>query len=139
MKIIFLIAAFLAAIADVRAQETKPIQFSLVPDVSLHPRTTRIRGLALDFYGENPQHGRDLGVINDSIGVRKGITWGDARQPCRLADFLRQRGVRTGQRREDKFVGWQDGIVNDVQCTFTGLQTGWFNVAGIFTACNWAA
>ena len=130
MKKILIIAALCAgAAARTEAQDSTPIQLSLAPDISLYPRTTTVRGLALNFWGENPQAGVNFGVINGSTGDSEGFTWAFI---ANYADSYR--GVAWGlvNISREQFTGWQDGIVNFSQGEFAGLQTGWFNIAQDF-------
>ena len=55
MKKIFIISAFIIGAASLNAAEAA-IQLSLTPEIALYPKTTRINGLALDIWGENPQY-----------------------------------------------------------------------------------
>ncbi|BCS89235.1 LA_2272 family surface repeat-containing protein [Pseudodesulfovibrio sediminis] len=102
----------------------EPFQLSLVPDVALHSRSTRIDGVALSIWGENPQSALALGIINGSSGDSAGFSWGFVN----YADNYT--GVQWGlvNYNHHSFTGWQAGFVN-ASSTMTGLQTGFINYA----------
>jgi len=101
-----------------------PIQLSLTPDIALYPRTTFVRGVSLNIWGENPQCGLTLGFVNGSRGESSGFSWG----LVNYADSYQ--GVQWGlvNISQENYVGWQDGLVNYSQGTFQGYQSGLVNV-----------
>jgi hypothetical protein len=117
---------------------TKPIQFSLTPDIALYDRTTTIAGLTLNIWGENPQTALALGFVNGSTGQSAGLS---------LAVILNYannyKGLQWGLVNCTKgdFLGWQGGVlfglagslVNYTGGTMKGLQTGVVNYAGRLT------
>ena len=56
--------------------ETRSFQLSLVPDVSIHPKTTQIDGLIIGLWTENPQNAFSLGLVNGSTGDSSGLSLG---------------------------------------------------------------
>jgi hypothetical protein len=107
MKKIIVIAVLAAGSAFLQAEESHPFQASLTPDIAIYPKTTEIRGLSLNIWGENPQHGAAIGFVNGSTGDSFGFTWA----------FYNYADSYTG-------VSW--GLVNYSQTSFTGWQGGLF-------------
>lgn len=103
--------------------DTAFIQLSLTPELALEPRTTIIDGLSLNIWGENPQHGVALGIVNGSTGNSSGFTWGIVNYDDTY------KGVQWGVVNYSKeyFVGWQRGWVNISLGEFYGLQTSLVN------------
>jgi hypothetical protein len=133
MKKLFIIAAFAISAAGLQAEESHGFQASLTPDIAIYPKTDEIRGLSLNIWGENPQHGVALGFVNGSSGDSAGFTWG----LFNYADSYT--GVSWGLVNYSKtsFVGWQGGIwlplVNVSKGKFIGFQDAWlFNYAEEF-------
>ena len=128
MKILSLIVALVASVSTVMADESA-LQLSLTPDVALHPKTTIIRGLTLDIWVENPQHGLTLGFVNGSTGVSSGLSWAFI---ANYADSYS--GVQWGlvNYTKEESEGWQGGFVNCSEGSYTGLQTGFINYAKEF-------
>lgn len=129
MKRNFLTVIFFVVAAGLRAQDTTPIQLSLAPDIALCPRDTTVQGLALNFWGENPQAALNLGVINGSTGDSGGFTWAFIANYDDAYTGVAWSLVNISR---ESFAGWQDGIVNYSQGAFAGLQSGWINVAQEF-------
>ena len=125
MKKLTILTVLVAGVARLQADDAL-FQLSLTPQVAFYPRDTQINGLSLNFWGENPQQGLDLGVINGSTGDSEGFTWAFI---ANYDDSYRGVAWSLVNISQEKFVGWQDGIVNYSQGTFTGLQSGWINVA----------
>jgi hypothetical protein len=134
MKKLFILTALVASAAGLQADESHGFQASLTPDIAIYPKTAEIRGLSLSIWGENPQHGVALGLVNGSTGGSTGFTWSF----YNYADSYT--GVAWGLANYSKtsFTGWQGGIlfmpclVNVAQGTFTGFQEGVVNVAQEF-------
>jgi len=121
MKKLLVITALAISIAGLSAEESKPFQASLTPDIAIYPKTTQINGLSLSIWGENPQHGVALGIVNGSTGDSCGFTWG-------LVNYSESyTGVSWAWVNVNKasFTGWQYGWVNVAQGEFTGFQSGW--------------
>ena len=120
----FVMTVVVCAVATAVMAETKPFQASLTPDIAIHSRDTRINGVALSIWGENPQSAFALGFVNGASGDSVGFSLG-------LANYAENyKGVQwsfvncaTGE-----FVGWQDGFVNYAN-SMTGFQSGVVNIA----------
>ena len=134
MKKILIITALVISAAGLKADESHCFQASLTPDIAIYPKTTEIDGLSLNIWGENPQQGCAIGLVNGSTGDSKGFTFG----LFNYADSYT--GVSWGAVNYSKtsFVGWQGGflfwpsLVNVSQGTFTGFQEGIVNCAEEF-------
>jgi hypothetical protein len=126
MNKLLIIAVFVISAAGLRAEESHFFQASLTPDIAIYPKTTEIRGLSLNIWGENPQHGVALGFVNGSTGDSSGFSW---------AFFYNYADSYTGVEwsivnySQTSFVGWQAGMVNYSEGRFNGLQTGIVNYA----------
>jgi len=122
-------AALAAGNAGLQAEESHFFQASLTPDIAIYSKTNEIRGLSLSIWGENPQQGVALGIVNGSSGESSGFTWG-------LFNYAESyTGVSWGWVNYSKisFTGWQYGYVNISKGKFTGFQSGWiFNYAEEF-------
>ena len=165
MKKILIIAALVISAAGLRADESHGFQASLTPDIAIYPKTTEIRGLSLNIWGENPQHGVALGFVNGSTGDSSGFSWaffynyadtytgvewahGELQQDQlhRLAGGLGQllgRQVSTGLQMAalvnyaENLHGVQIGLAN------IAMNNGWFNdfpdkLATGFPIVNWS-
>jgi len=120
--LIAIILCFVATSAF--AEDSKPFQASLVPEVAIHSRDTRINGFTLNIWGENPQSAFALGFVNGSTGDSKGFSWG-------LVNYAQNyTGVEWAwvNWASEHFTGWQNGIFNYAG-KLTGLQLGWVNFA----------
>ncbi|HZF01938.1 MAG TPA: hypothetical protein VE344_08590 [Methylomirabilota bacterium] len=143
MKKILVVSALVIGAVAVHADqpmnpapmESAPFQASLTPDISVHPKTTEIRGFAINVWGENPQSGLSLGIVNGSTGESRGLSWAVFNYDDSYT------GVQWGLANYSKqsFKGWQGGIfflpcfANVSDGTFTGLQEGMVNVSENFT------
>jgi hypothetical protein len=123
MKKLILLTTLTASIASAKAADAPFFQASLTPDIAIHDKTTEISGICLSIWGENPQSAFALGFVNGSTGVSQGFTW---------SFFANYDDTYTGVAwamvnvSNEKFVGWQSGIVN-VANEFHGLQWGLVN------------
>lgn len=139
-KLIF-VAALALGTLGLRAEDIKPFQLSLIPDIALHPRTNSIHGFALNVWGENPQRAFNLGVINGSTGHSSGLSLAVSVNYAESYSgvMLSLVNVSVGQS-----CGWQAGLVNSSEGSFAGLQTGAINSAenfhglqlGLFNYCD---
>jgi hypothetical protein len=121
-----------AACAQAEEADSRPFQASLTPEIAIYPTTTEIRGLSLNIWGENPQHGLTLGFVNGSTGESGGFTWG-------LYNYTESyTGVQWGivNYSTRNFIGWQGTpffwpcLANVSKGSFTGFQFAWgFNYA----------
>lgn len=121
MKKIIVLTALVICAADLRADETHCFQASLTPDIAIYPKTTQINGIALDIWGQNPQHSLNLGFVNGSTDDSCGFTWG-------LVNYSESyTGVSWAlvNVSQTSFTGWQSGWVNVAQDKFVGFQSGW--------------
>jgi len=119
-KFIILCALTVSAVA-VKADEPF-FQASLTPDIAIHDKGTRISGICLSIWGENPQSAFALGFVNGSSGDSKGFSWG-------LVNYSENyTGVQWSFVNMNKatFIGWQGGLVN-ISKEFHGLQMGFVN------------
>jgi hypothetical protein len=145
MKKLLTIAVVIIGVAGVNAQqttqktasqstETAGFQLALTPDIAIHPKTTTIRGVSLDIWGENPQHSFNLGFVNGSTGKSSGFSWAFI---ANYADSYT--GVAWGivNISHQKFVGWQGSCVNYSQGYFKGFQSGLVNVAEEAHGLQW--
>jgi hypothetical protein len=118
-KKIFAVAAFVVSAVGLQADESHPFQASLTPDIAIYPKTAEIHGLSLSIWGENPQQGVALGIVNGSTGDSAGFSWG-------LVNYSETyTGVSWAWVNENKisFHGWQYGWVSVAQGEFVGFQS----------------
>ena len=129
MKKLFIIAALAISTVGLQAEDSHPFQASLTPDIAIYSKSIEIRGLSLSIWGENPQQGLTLGIVNGSSGDSAGFTWG-------VFNYAESyTGVSWGcvNYSTTRFVGWQYGYVNISKGNFAGFQAGWiFNYAQEF-------
>lgn len=124
----------MAGFSVLKAENVPFFQASLTPDAAIHSKTTQINGLCLSIWGENPQTGLALGLVNGSTGNSKGFTW----SIYNYADSYT--GVSWGLANYSKtdFVGWQGGVffcpclVNVAKGHFLGFQEAAVNYAEDF-------
>ncbi len=117
------------------AQESIPaFQASFTPDYAIYPRTQRIQGLTLSFWGENPQTSLALGFVNGSSGDSSGLSLG-------LANYAESyAGLQWSFANfsSGNMTGWQGGPLlgfvfsglNYAGGEMRGLQIGAVNLAG---------
>ena len=121
MKKLFLITALPISVTGLHAEDSHPFQASLTPDIAIYPKTAEIHGLSLSIWGENPQQGVALGIVNGSTGDSAGFTWG-------LVNYSESyTGVSWAWVNVNKtsFHGWQFGFVSVAQDEFVGFQSSW--------------
>lgn len=117
-------------IATSIAVASEPIQLSLTPEIALFDRETRIEGLALSIWGQNPQTALALGIVNGSTGQSSGLSWSwilnyaDSYEGVQWALINYTKG---------SFFGWQNGFVNYTDGSMKGLQSGMVNYVGQLT------
>jgi hypothetical protein len=121
MEKIFIIAALVVGAVGLRAEEeSHGFQASLVPEIAIYPKTAEIHGLSLSIWGENPQQGVAIGIINGSTGDSAGFSWG-------LVNYSESyTGVSFAwvNVNSTSFHGWHYGLVSVAQDEFMGLQSG---------------
>ncbi len=119
-----------AVIVGSVAVASEPLQLSLTPEIAIFDRTTRIEGLALSIWGENPQTALALGIVNGSTGQSAGLSWSWI---LNYSDSYQ--GVQWALINYTKsdFLGWQGGFVNYTDGAMKGFQGGVVNYAGRLT------
>lgn len=129
-----ILPVIVAAALSANAQSASPsvaqsaFQASLTPDIAIEAKDTRINGVALSIWGQNPESALALGFVNGSTGESQGFSWG-------LVNYSESyTGVAWGlvNINNGNFNGWEDGLLNYSQGTFTGLQSGWINISEEF-------
>jgi hypothetical protein len=133
MKRILIIIVLAINTVALQAEESHFFQASLTPEIAIYPKTTQINGIALDIWGENPQHSFNLGFVNGSTGDSEGFTWS-------LYNYAESyTGVAWGvvNYSSREFTGWQSGLVNYSQGKFIGFQSAWINVAEELHGLQW--
>ena len=121
MKKFIILCALTVSVVAVKADEPF-FQASLTPDIAIHDKGTRISGICLSIWGENPQSAFALGFVNGSSGDSKGFSLG-------LVNYSETyTGMDLGfvNWSKEKFIGVQCGPVN-VTKEFHGLQLGIVN------------
>jgi hypothetical protein len=119
MKKLIILTAFIISTASLQAEETHCFQASLTPDIAIYPKTAEIHGLSLSIWGENPQQGVAIGIVNGSSGDSAGFSWG-------LFNYSESyTGVSWAWVNVNKtsFHGWQYGWVSVAQGEFIGFQS----------------
>ncbi|WP_020675380.1 LA_2272 family surface repeat-containing protein [Geopsychrobacter electrodiphilus] len=136
--ILVLIGCFLATGAV--AAETQGFQLSLIPDIAIQARTTRIKGVSLNIWGENPQNAIALGLVNGSTGDSSGVSVGllanyaETYEGAQLAWFANYSSVKlTGFQwaafnYAAKLHGLQLGFINFAESSDKGVQVGLINI-----------
>ncbi|MCK5676229.1 MAG: hypothetical protein KAH99_04355 [Verrucomicrobia bacterium] len=71
-----LLVGFGCALTASALAETAGFQASLTPDIAVEDRDTRINGIRLNIWGENPQSGFALGFVNSASEDSKGLVLG---------------------------------------------------------------
>jgi len=109
-----------------RAAASSLIQLSLTPDIALHDRATRINGVTLNIWGENPQTAFALGLVNGSNDSSGGFTLGafnysDSYTGCQAGVVNYTKGT---------LLGWQMGVFDYTVGSVQGIQLGLLNYAG---------
>jgi hypothetical protein len=129
-RILITCIGILMVAASLAMAESKPIQLSLTPDIAICDRNTRIEGLSLSIWGENPQRSVALGIVNGSSDDSAGFSWGFL---LNYADNYK--GVQWAPVNYTKgdFLGWQSGFISYTADSMKGAQTGFVNYAGHLT------
>jgi len=128
MKKILMLAILVLGATGLQAEDSHFFQASLTPDIAIYSKTNEIRGIALDIWGENPQHSFNLGFINGSTGEAGGFSLG----LVNYADAYTGVAWSILNLGKKSFVGWQGGLVNVSSGKFSGFQSGWVNLAQEF-------
>jgi hypothetical protein len=128
-KIILMACLGLIVVAGDALAGSKPIQLSLTPDIAFYNRSTRIEGLTLSIWGENPQTSLALGIVNGATGSSAGFSLGLL---LNFADSYKGFQFSAVNYTKGSMLGWQAGIVDYTEGSIKGLQTGFVNYAGHF-------
>ena len=104
--------------------ETKGFQMSLVPNVAIYSKTTYIKGVSLNVWGENPQDAFALGVVNGSTGNSSGFSLGLIVNYADSYNGLQIAPVNYASR----LHGLQLGFVNMAMTAEAGVQIGLINI-----------
>ncbi len=127
MKKIVLLACLVVLAASGQAMASKAIQLSLTPDIALQPRGTRIEGLSLNIWGENPQTSLALGIVNGFDDMSKGFSLGLL---LNYSDSYTGFHLGCVNYATGSFLGGQLGIINYTVGTMQGIQLIGVNYAG---------
>jgi hypothetical protein len=129
MKKILVLACLGMFLAAGQAMASEPIQLSLTPGIAIHDQNTRITGLSLSIWGENPQSSLALGIVNGFSDTSKGLSLGF----FNYSDNYK--GVQLGfvNYSEESLLGGQLALANYVEGSVKGLQMAFFNYAGDLT------
>ncbi|MBP8984355.1 MAG: hypothetical protein KBG12_01200 [Syntrophobacterales bacterium] len=114
------------AMAQETAEQWRPIQLSLTPDIAIFDRSTRIKGFTLGIWSENPQDAFALGIVNGSSRSSAGLSIGVAN----YADSYAGVQISAFNYAKENFTGWGVGVANVAKGAMKGLQTGAVNYAG---------
>ena len=104
--------------------ETKGFQMSLIPDVAIHSKTTHIKGVSLNIWGDNPQDSFALGFVNGSTGNSSGFSLGLIVNYADSYKGLQLAPVNYASR----LHGLQLGLVNMAMTAEEGVQIGLINI-----------
>ena len=127
MKRILLLTCLGIVMLAGQAMASKPIQLSLTPDIAIYSRTTRIEGLSLNIWGENPQTSFALGIVNGFTGTSKGFALGLL---LNYSDSYKGFQLGSVNYTKGSMLGGQVGFVDYVEGSMKGIQFGGVNYAG---------
>lgn len=133
----FWIAVLGAGLIGFAQAQTESFQASLTPDHAMHDRHTRIEGMTLSIWGENPQTALSIGFVNGSTENSSGLSLG----LLNYADSYSGAQWSLVNFNQGDFSGWQGGmafglvgsVLNYTGGNMRGLQTGLINLAGGFS------
>ncbi|HQQ92316.1 MAG TPA: hypothetical protein PLU38_10670 [Kiritimatiellia bacterium] len=120
--------------AGLVSAQNEAFQASLTPEHALHGRDTRIEGVALSVWGENPQSALAIGFVNGSTGLSRGLSFG----LVNYAESYSGAQWSLVNFAHADMSGWQGGPVfglivsalNYCGGNMNGLQTGLVNLSG---------
>ena len=125
MKKFFLAFMIFGSAAFGAKQESAPFfNASLIPDVAIYQRTTRIEGFTISFWGENEQSSFALGFVNGFRGDSSGFGWG----LFNYADNYAGANLAIFNWAKKNFTGVQAGIAKYTEGTVHGAQLGAVNI-----------
>ena len=107
------------------AVSAEPVNFSLIPDVAMHPKDTKIEGFILGVWSENPQSAFALGIVNGSTGNSQGVALAFIGN---YSENYTGAHLGFGNYSSGHFIGAQLGVGNYTK-KLTGLQFGFVNYA----------
>lgn len=120
--------------------ESTGFQLSLTPDLAIHSRATRISGVTIGVWSENPQDAIALGIVNGSTGQSSGLSLGllanyaenyKGAQLAWLANYTSGRfaGFQwSAFNYAGNLHGFQLGLINFADTCDKGLQVGLINL-----------
>ena len=128
MRKLMIIALVAATAYGTYAEKTAGFQLSLTPDIATQDRDTRIKGVSLGVWNENPHGGWSIGFVSGFTGDSLGFSWIPYLNILNYAENYK--GVHWGwvNNTSGSFTGWQSGIVN-LADDFTGFQSGLVNIS----------
>jgi len=128
MKRVLLLACLVIFMVASPVMASPPIvQLSLTPDIAVWARGTRIEGVSLSIWGENPQTSFALGLVNGFNDMSKGAAIGLFNYSDNYTGF--QLGLPINYTEGD-FFGAQLGLFNYTVGTMQGIQLLGLNYAG---------
>lgn len=97
--------------------KTAGFQASLTPNVAIQDRATKITGVSIGLWNENPspEFNGQFGVVNGATGNSMGFQW----------MFI----LPSVYNYAENYTGGQLGLVNYASGNFVGLQLGSVNIA----------
>jgi hypothetical protein len=139
MKYIIIASLALAAVAGAYAEKTSVFQLSLSPDIAIQDRETRIKGVSIGVWNENPHSGWSIGFVSGFTGDSLGFSWMPYLNFFNYAENYK--GVHWGwvNYTSGNFSGWQSAMVNVTHGEFVGLQSGFVNYADTLTGVQLGA
>ncbi len=136
----FLLLIILCFFATGAYAETRGFQLSLVPDIAIHSKTTRIEGVTLGLWSENPQNALALGIVSGSTGDSSGLSlsllanYSESYRGAQLAYIANYaKGSVEGLQLAAfnfaaKLHGLQLGFINYAETSDKGVQVGLINI-----------
>lgn len=127
-------AALVTALSAVAQEAVPAFQASFTPEYAMYPRSQRIQGMTLSFWGENPQTALAIGLVNGSTGESSGLSIG----VLNYAESYAGAQWSFANFTEGNCSGWQGGpvlglvvsVMNYTGGHMKGLQTGVINMSG---------
>lgn len=120
--------------------ETQAFQLSLIPEIAIQSKTTRIEGVSIGIWSENPQSALAFGVVNGSTGDSSGLSLAflanyaesyKGAQLAWIANYTEKNasGVQWAAfNYAGKLHGLQLGFINYAETSDKGLQVGIINI-----------
>ena len=92
--------------------------------MAIHSKTTHIKGVSINIWGENPQNSFALGFVNGSTGNSSGFSLGLI---VNYADSYRGFQIAPVNY-ASRLQGLQFGLVNMAMTAEEGVQIGFINI-----------